>query len=263
MIRWIIVFILITFSASFSFSQEKPGHWANKKFWKRVKKELPQQAIVFNHAEKYRFEIIYGQVNTDKTGNKKLTYYQAGRPDIYYYPASLVKFPMAVKLVEWLSFENVNSLHDLELRTTENSVCGFPIGDTARHYYAISKETMHPTDLSIQLYSYFNKTHVYDSLYHLPDSIPEGTILKLTSEPIPVHMYDVLYEMLVQSDNANYNQIFEAVAARNSNLDNLFYIPKPFIPCNDEYTSAGADFYLYNEKWKSLPGGNVQKKYDA
>jgi hypothetical protein len=257
---------LLAFCLLFSvhvFPQEKVGKISNKKWWKQVKKEMPEYKFLFNEAEKYRFEIIYGQVDTDKKGNKKITYYQTGKPGIYFYPASLVKLPVAVKLLEWLSFENAENLRDLYLRTKEKTACGFHIGDTARNYYGITRQTMHPHDLSVLLFSYYMKSRVYDSLANVPDSIPANTIIKLTDKPVAVNVEDILYEMLVQSDNANYNQVFEAIAARNSDLDNLFYIPRPFIPCKDEYTSAGADFYLYDEKWKSLPGGNVQKKYDA
>ena len=64
------------------------------------------QKIITN-PDKYRLQIIYTQINRDKHNKPAFTnYYFHVDPQQYYYPASVVKLPLAA-----LSLEKINELH--------------------------------------------------------------------------------------------------------------------------------------------------------
>ncbi len=62
---------------------------------------------VLAHPDEYRLQIIYTKINRDKNNKPSFTDYSFHvDPQLYFYPASTVKLPLAA-----LSLEKLNSLH--------------------------------------------------------------------------------------------------------------------------------------------------------
>lgn len=71
----------------------------------RNKNELYQQ--VLSHPDKYKLQIIYTQINRDKHNKPSFTNHYFGvDPNTYYYPASVVKLPLAALCLEKLNALN-------------------------------------------------------------------------------------------------------------------------------------------------------------
>jgi hypothetical protein len=97
----LFTFILFTYFCFDVSAQKKAG------FLETLLKEDTSQAIykvLFNPRE-YKLQIIYTQVNRDKNNKISFTNYSFGDSSSYFYPASLVKLPVAA-----LSLEKLNSL---------------------------------------------------------------------------------------------------------------------------------------------------------
>jgi hypothetical protein len=63
---------------------------------------------VLDHAEKYKCQIIYTQINRDKRNKPSFkNYYYNYDPNLYFNPASTVKLPLA-----FLSLEKLNTIHN-------------------------------------------------------------------------------------------------------------------------------------------------------
>lgn len=73
---------------------------------------------VFNHPNKFRLQVIYTQVNRDRNNKVTLKKFLLEPPSKrYYYPASLVKLPIAA-----LALEKINDLHIKNL-TMDSRLC--------------------------------------------------------------------------------------------------------------------------------------------
>jgi hypothetical protein len=97
-------FILVTYFCFDVNAQKKAG------FLEDLLKEDTSQAIyqVLYNPREYKLQIIYTQVNRDKNNKITFTNYSYGDSSSYFYPASLVKLPVAA-----LSLEKLKSLHDV------------------------------------------------------------------------------------------------------------------------------------------------------
>ncbi|RKN08001.1 hypothetical protein D7035_20415, partial [Aquimarina sp. AD1] len=73
---------------------------------KILNSDTPQIANVSKNIEKYEVQILYSQINRNKKGQVTFTDYEFNVSDsTYFYPASSVKFPIAL-----LALEKLNTL---------------------------------------------------------------------------------------------------------------------------------------------------------
>ena len=69
---------------------------------------------VVSNSEKYKLQIVYTQINRDKNNYPKFeTHYYNYNPKEYFYPASTIKFPIAV-----LALEKINSIQEINQNTS-------------------------------------------------------------------------------------------------------------------------------------------------
>ncbi len=100
----LLVLFLLCLVFTVLYAQPKTD-WLLQNILQRNKDSLFQQVIA--HPNTYRLQIIYTQINRDKNNKPHFTsYYFNADTNLYYYPASTVKLPLAA-----LSLEKLNALH--------------------------------------------------------------------------------------------------------------------------------------------------------
>lgn len=93
----------------------------NETFQQFLEKDTALLPIVKNK-EKYRLQIIYTQINRDKNNLASFKNFEFNVSDSYFYPASTVKFPVAL-----LALQRINELKDkgIDEKTTINFGAAF------------------------------------------------------------------------------------------------------------------------------------------
>ena len=78
--------------------------------------EFPTLQKVLEDKETYQVQILYTQLDRNEHGNAMMLDYEFNLNDsVYFYPASTVKFPVAILALEWLEEQNIAGL---DLHTT-------------------------------------------------------------------------------------------------------------------------------------------------
>lgn len=78
--------------------------------------EFPTLQKVLQDKETYQVQILYTQLDRNEHGNAMMLDYEFNLNDsVYFYPASTVKFPVAILALEWLEEQNIAGL---DLHTT-------------------------------------------------------------------------------------------------------------------------------------------------
>lgn len=78
---------------------------------KILNSDIPQIVNVSKNIEKYEVQILYSQINRNKKGQTTFTDYEFNVSDsMYFYPASSVKFPIAVLALEKLNELQKNNI---------------------------------------------------------------------------------------------------------------------------------------------------------
>lgn len=278
----ISVFCFSFFVFHFAFSQSiRATRNEESQIWNSLKKETGFKKI-FKKYKKYRFEIIYTQIDRGLNGEVLLKNFHFGDSISYFYPASTVKFPVAMAVAEMLQnapFHNVNRNMFLKLDTV--SYCSHVYENSNYEYHRIKKgetwgEIARKYRIPIVDFLRWNKLVAID--------IPvENTSVKIYHRKIRPSINDLISSMLVYSDNESYNKLFEMAGGeylgswmkeygfQNSN------ITRKFLFCDGEEKSVSVSYDILNDrdviiyhanekKWEpaknfSVPGIKVGKKY--
>ncbi|MCL6258462.1 class A beta-lactamase-related serine hydrolase [Aquiflexum sp. TKW24L] len=89
----------------FSCSQKGPVPFED------IPENYPVLRQVLEHPETYKAQILYTQIDRDSMGNPVFKDFNIGLDDqVYFYPASTVKLPVAILALEWLAAQNIESL---------------------------------------------------------------------------------------------------------------------------------------------------------
>ena len=73
--------------------------------------EFPTLQKVLQDKETYQVQILYTQIDRNEHGNPMMQDYEFNLNDsVYFYPASTVKFPVAILALEWLEEQNIPGL---------------------------------------------------------------------------------------------------------------------------------------------------------
>lgn len=213
-LRYTVLLLLVILSSS-SYAQTGKEQ---KKFWKQVRKEMPEFKKVFKKHKKYRFEIVYTRIEKDAVKGEIFHRYYFGDHDQYFYPASTVKFPMALK-----TFQKVNKLldakhissADIRILPADSVFCGNVNKTYLSHKYLRLDK---PAGISraaalggVRVENFMNINKVYEPFKFLS---PKKTY-RLTEKPGTFSVNEMMSEMLIYSNNSHFNWLFELAAGEN------------------------------------------------
>ena len=89
--------------------------------FEEIPEKYPVLRQVLENPETYRVQILYTQIDRDSMNNPVFTDFNVGLDDqIYFYPASTVKLPVAVLALEWLASQNVPGLNSESTMLTDS-----------------------------------------------------------------------------------------------------------------------------------------------
>jgi hypothetical protein len=88
-------------------------------------RENPVIDTVLADPEKYALQILYTQIDRDENNNPSFTQYAYGvNPNNYFYPASTVKFPIALLALQKLNELNIEGLDKYTTMVTDSAFAG-------------------------------------------------------------------------------------------------------------------------------------------
>ena len=168
MLNRLIVFF-ITVSAATAQITDSP---LINEILKNFKPEFPN---IFSAPDKYKLQIIYTQVNRDRNNVPELeTHTFRLKPREYFYPASTIKFPIAVLAMEKLnSIENVDQYTSLNILTEIPGLEGVLEDKTSRTglpsiaHYIHKLFVVSDNDASNRLYEFLSRDYLHQRLWDL------------------------------------------------------------------------------------------------
>ena len=168
MLNRLIVFF-ITVSAATAEITDSP---LINEILKNFKPEFPN---IFSAPDKYKLQIIYTQVNRDRNNVPELeTHTYRLKPREYFYPASTIKFPIAVLAMEKLnSIENVDQYTSLNILTEIPGLEGVLEDKTSRTglpsiaHYIHKLFVVSDNDASNRLYEFLSRDYLHQRLWDL------------------------------------------------------------------------------------------------
>lgn len=168
MLNRLIVFF-ITVSAATAQITDSP---LINEILKNFKPEFPN---IFSAPDKYKLQIIYTQVNRDRNNVPELeTHTYRLKPREYFYPASTIKFPIAVLAMEKLnSIENVDQYTSLNILTEIPGLEGVLEDKTSRTglpsiaHYIHKLFVVSDNDASNRLYEFLGRDYLHQRLWDL------------------------------------------------------------------------------------------------
>ncbi len=117
---WLLLFVLIHWSCSTDGTEE------NNLIVDLLRSQ--QSAVVdtvLNAPEKYQVQILYTQIDRDENNKPSFTAYTYGvSPDTYFYPASVVKFPIALLALQKLNELGIDGLNKYSTMLTDSAFAG-------------------------------------------------------------------------------------------------------------------------------------------
>lgn len=273
----LILFFLSNASAQIVRADEK----AESEIWKELKMKSGFKKV-FKKYKKYRFEIIYTQIDRGLNNEIKLTDFHLGDSVSYFYPASTVKFPTALALGEILQkypYNDISFSAKLKLDTARQ--CHFNYQNSSYEY--------HKVQMGDSWQSIAAKYRITKSDLLLLNNKTESDILSPNSAVKIYHrktrpsIYDLISSMLIFSDNDAYNKLFEI--AGGGNITSWLHqkgfekssITRKFLFCEGEEKNHSVSFDLLNDRdvilyhgtektWEpsrnsAIPGVKVGKAY--
>ena len=168
MLNRLIVFF-ITVSAATAQITDSP---LISEILKNFKPEFPN---IFSAPDQYKLQIIYTQVNRDRNNVPELeTHTFRLKPREYFYPASTIKFPIAVLAMEKLnSIENVDQYTSLNILTEIPGLEGVLEDKTSRTglpsiaHYIHKLFVVSDNDASNRLYEFLGRDYLHQRLWDL------------------------------------------------------------------------------------------------
>ena len=168
MLNRLIVFF-ITVSAATAQITDSP---LINEILKNFKPEFPN---IFSAPDQYKLQIIYTQVNRDRNNVPELEAYTYRlKPREYFYPASTIKFPIAVLAMEKLnSIENVDQYTSLNILTEIPGLEGVLEDKTSRTglpsiaHYIHKLFVVSDNDASNRLYEFLGRDYLHQRLWDL------------------------------------------------------------------------------------------------
>lgn len=237
-----------------------------KAIWKELKKKSGFKKV-FKKYKNYRFEIIYTQIDRDLEDGVKFKEFHLGDSVSYFYPASTVKFPLTLALGELLQkypFNDISFSARLKLDTARQ--CHYSYDNSSFEYHKIQKGDsweslalkyrLTKTDLLLMN----NKTE--------NDLLIPNTSVKIYHRKTRPSLFDLISSMLIYSDNAAYNKLFEIAGGGNLTvwLNQKGFkessITRKFLFCEGDEKNQAVSFDLLNDRDVILYHGE-EKSWNA
>ncbi len=204
-----------------------------KKFWKKIAEEIPEYECVFKKNKKYRFEIIYGQINRNLNKKDEIKKYRFGDANTYFYPASTVKLPIALRtfqLINTIKKNNTVPSGDWYLYPIDTSFCGGKKYLNRQNKYlkinapiSVSKAA-NLCGMNLEKFIFTNGFN--DSTVCKP-----GEIIRANSSPENLSVNEMISEMLMYSNNDYYNILFDFSNGEKAIVEKDLKIAHRFTPC--------------------------------
>lgn len=251
MIRiYLLIFLLIPLFSNGQMSRASKSE--EKLIWKELKKETGFKKV-FKKYKKYRFEIIFTQIDRTIEGGVKLKNFHLGDSVSYFYPASTVKLPTAISIMEMMKnepFYNVNL--SMKLRLDTMKTCGYQYENGKLEFHRFQpnesiEDILKKYRISLEDFLSWNQLKEGENL------IPFKSY-KIYHRKSRVSLSELIKEMLVYSDNESYNKLFEVVGG--SRIDSWLNdkgfsncsITRKFAYCVGEEKSHTIPFDILNDK---------------
>ena len=143
-----------------------------KEILKNLKPEFPN---ILSAPDQYKLQIIYTQVNRNQNNIPLLdTHTYRHKPREYFYPASTIKFPIAVLAMEKLSsIENVDQFTPLNILAEMPGIEGVMENKTSRTglpsiaHYIHKLFVVSDNDASNRLYEFLSRDYLHQRLWDL------------------------------------------------------------------------------------------------
>lgn len=258
-----VILVLQLTVGSFQFSQAQNSRASKSEeaqLWKYLKKETGFKKV-FKKFKKYRLEIVYTQINRGLNGEVSFKNYHLGDSISYFYPASTVKFPLAIAVYEMIQkapFYNVNGSMKLKLDTV--SYCNHLYENTNFDYHRIQKND---TWSSIAKKYRITLSDFYQWNFLNENSVPKvNKTVKIYHRKVRPSINDLISSMLIYSDNEAYNKLFEMAGGDylTSWLSNYGFgkssLTRKFHWCEAEEKSISVSYDILNDKDVIIYHGN-------
>lgn len=86
-----------------------------------IPESYPVLRQVLEHPDTFKAQILYTQIDRDSMGNPVFQDFNVGLDDqVYFYPASTVKLPVAILALEWLAAQNLEGLTSNSIMLTDS-----------------------------------------------------------------------------------------------------------------------------------------------
>lgn len=249
----IALFFVFLFNLSYVFAQELIQASDAKKFWKHVIKEMKEYKEVFKKSDAYRLEIIYTQIDRNTENKPAYKIYTYGNSENYFYPASLVKLPVAIFAMEKLRNSFTDVAVDYYIKFDTSTFCNGHKYDNYAHKYlrANGSESLYDIAKRYRIEPY-QLVLLNPQIQNADKVLKPGTVVKISLKPSLYTLKDLITAMLVYSDNECYNKMLDFVGQdyillRCKDLFlNEIAVRRKFLFCENHEYNISLPFALYN-----------------
>ncbi len=262
MIRFLfLTFFLIPL---FSIGQiNRASNAEEKLIWKKLKKEVGFKKV-FRKYKKYRLEIIYTEINRSMDGTVSLKDFHLGDSASYFYPASMVKLPIAIALMEMIGKEPYyNTNLSMKLRLDTSKTCSHQYDNGLYEYHRAQKnETINDI---CKRYRITEQDFLFWNGLSKNEILNENISYKVYHRKSRPSLIELIKPMLVYSDNEAYNKLFEMIGGDIVNYwlqDKKFdetNVSRKFSYCVGEEKSFAVAYDLLNDKDVIIYHGEQRK----
>jgi hypothetical protein len=239
-----------------------------KKFWKQVRKDTHFKKV-FKHYAKYRFEIIYTRIEHDPVKGNRYHRYYFGDHNQYFYPASTVKFPMALKVCQKTTrLENdsvITNSGNLFLQPADFGWCNASSTQYVANRYLRVTDSL--STLNAAAMGGLNR-ETFCRINHLDPfkKIGPGKY-RISTGPERPSLNEMMCEMLLYSNNHYFNELFELGASEKTRIEKPgIDVHKRLMVCNNADSAYTCPLYLWEghdhhiDSLQSEPIGFGKKK---
>jgi beta-lactamase class D len=248
-----VFLLMLTFQLNSLFAQEFTAATNSKIFWKEIFKQMKEFKKIFKKQDTYQLEIIYTQINRNTDNTPTFTIYKYGNSENYFYPASLVKLPVAIFALEKLRSNYADAGLDYYIKFDTNTFCNNHRYQNYSYKYvrANGKQTFQDICKRYRIEKE-QLALLNPELANSEQPIKKSTAVKISLKPSLYTLKDLITAMIVYSDNESYNKILDFVGqdyitmrCKDLRLNDIA-VTRKFLVCDEYEQNISRPFILYN-----------------